>query len=118
MQSSVVGMARNMKTVQFSGLRIQVVAVVEQIRDDGQLRIERSANEGPRERVQSSGLEPKSYRLTGRPAKLLTLSGGIDAKRLKLDALPVVALKFNDPNSKTESSIAESGAFGLELSDL
>ena len=100
------------------GLRIQTIAVIDSIFEDGQLRIEHSAEVGPRELIPSEGLEPKAYRLTGSPTKLVTLSGTIDAKRITTNDLPVDTLQSKDPNSKPEPSIAESKMFRLELSDL
>ena len=101
-----------------SGFRVETIAVIEQVLNDGQLLIEHSVEVGPRELVKSSGSEPKSNRLTGSPTKLLTLSGTIDTKRVKAESLPVATLQSNDPNSKPESSIAESGSLRLELADL
>ena len=100
------------------GLRIQTIAMIDQVSEDGKFRIEHTANVGPREVVQTSGSEPKAYRLTGSPTQLVTLTGTIDAGRLTTDVSPAGTLLSKDPSSKPEQSISESKTFRIELPDL
>lgn len=86
--------------------------------EDGQLRIEHTANVWPKELVRTGGSEPQAYRLTGSPTRLVTLTVTIDPRRITSDVSPVGTLQSKDPNSKPELSIDESKTFMLELPDL
>lgn len=100
------------------GLRIQTIAVIDDVTEDGKLRIEHTATVGPREVVKTGGSEPQAYRLKGSPTQLVTLTGTIDPRRMTTQVAPVGTLQSKDPNSKPEPSIAESKTLSLELPDL
>jgi hypothetical protein len=70
------------------GLMVSTIAEIDEVLDDGKMRIEHTTYVFPMELVPSIGLEPKSYRPTGSPTHLVTLTATIDPQRITTDVLP------------------------------
>ncbi len=100
------------------GLVVSALAVIDEVLEDGKLRIEHTNYVSPMEPIPSLGLEPKSYRPTGSPTHLVTLTGTIDPQRITTDVSPEGTLQSKDPNSKSEPSVAEVRTLRIDLPDL